>query len=358
MNDYGEPVSVVYAQVASEANTEIVEVGTSWVVQTGGPQSTTVRIVLTRKDGMVRDLWLTPESSDGVHFTGSAAQALVALIRGLAFVPLHSDPDDSRRWSSRLDALGVVDIEGLAAAYSQEPELVRDLIQSDATAEDVIALAKRRQVVERFRRLMADDAYMKEESDRLNGPESVWQDLIERNPWLLGISLGAQLITAWNEDKLEQVVSGHSIANRGKRPDAVMKSAGQVQSFALTEIKRHDTPLLGSPYRPGVWGPSAELAGAIAQAQVTADLASRQIGQRLQATDPNGYDIPGEFTYLFRPRSLLIAGSLEQMRTPEGGDSLDRVRAFELFRRHLQNPEILTFDELLARAEFLVALAS
>jgi hypothetical protein len=32
----------------------------------------------------------------------------------------------------------------------------------------------------------------------------------------------------------------------------------------------------------------------------------------------------------------------------------DRYYSFELFRRHLQGPEIATFDELLERAKLLV----
>lgn len=41
--------------------------------------------------------------------------------------------------------------------------------------------------------------------------------------------------------------------------------------------------------------------------------------------------------------------------TKELDDDLDRLAGFELYRRNLRNPEILTFDELLARARFIVA---
>lgn len=39
----------------------------------------------------------------------------------------------------------------LSALYSREPEHFRDLIRNDTTAEDLIALARRREVVKTFR---------------------------------------------------------------------------------------------------------------------------------------------------------------------------------------------------------------
>ena len=41
------------------------------------------------------------------------------------------------------------------------------------------------------------------------------------------------------------------------------------------------------------------------------------------------------------------------LRPPE----FARFSSFELYRRNLYEPEVLTFDELLARAEWYVALA-
>jgi hypothetical protein len=62
----------------------------------------------------------------------------------------------------------------------------------------------------------------------------------------------------------------------------------------------------------------------------------------------------GEHTYLVRPRSFLIVGSLAQLRS-ERGVHVAKLRSFELYRRNLYEPEVVTFDELLARAEWHVA---
>jgi hypothetical protein len=62
-------------------------------------------------------------------------------------------------------------------------------------------------------------------------------------------------------------------------------------------------------------------------------------------------------TYLLRPRSFLILGDLSQLQGAGGGVHRARFSSFELYRRNLYEPEILTFDELLARAEWHIALA-
>ena len=61
-----------------------------------------------------------------------------------------------------------------------------------------------------------------------------------------------------------------------------------------------------------------------------------------------------DMTFLTRPRSFLVIGRLDELIGDGGGPNLSKVRSFELFRRSLAEPEIVTFDELLARAEWTV----
>src|SRR5207245_206695 len=128
------------------------------------------------------------------------------------------------------------------------------LIKSDVEAPDVIALAHRRDAVERFRELLTDPGEFAAERERCGGrPEKVWQEFLEANPWILGISLAGQLLTSWSDERLEQVVAGFSVASPGKRADALLRTAGLVSSLVFAEIKHHETPLLGTEYRPGAW---------------------------------------------------------------------------------------------------------
>ena len=66
------------------------------------------------------------------------------------------------------------------------------------------------------------------------------------------------------------------------------------------------------------------------------------------AVDMSAYDT-GETTYAVEPRSFLVIGDMAELR---GND--DKVACFELYRRHMRSPEIVTFDELYQRARCIV----
>lgn len=279
---------------------------------------------------------------------------LIDLIKALDSIPVDGEStviiDDQllRDFFSAPDAMG--------RAYAQDPERFRALIQSDADARDVIALQHRREVVETMRTWLKDDAAFDVEKDLAGGPERAWQRLLEVNPWVLGIGLGGQLLTSWDKDKLEKVVVGSDIQTVGKRVDALLRTNGIVRSLAFAEIKHHRTELLAEQYRPGAWRPSNELAGAVVQVQQTVRMAVRDLGDYIEERAEDG-SRTGTGTFIVRPHSFLIVGSLSQLLGQGGGPIDDKVHSFELFRRNLHEPEIMTFDELLARAEWHVKLA-
>jgi len=115
------------------------------------------------------------------------------------------------------------------------------------------------------------------------------------------------------------------------------------------------TPLLGTEYRPACWPPSSDLTVGVTEAQQTVQIASEDIGTRLADIDNTGADT-GDSTWLLRPRSFLIVGHLSELRGVSGVYA-DKFRSFELYRRNLYEPEVITFDELLARADWHVTLA-
>jgi hypothetical protein len=213
----------------------------------------------------------------------------------------------------------------------------------------------RRQGVEVFRRLLDNREFFDELIPQGQGPEAVWQKFFDSHRWIFGGSLAGQFLLPWDAERLEQIVAGHSIMGVGKRADALMRTAGLVRSMVFMEIKHHRTKLLGEEYRPGCWSPSRDLSGAVAQVQCTIQHGVAAIGGcRLSECARDGSDIPGAFTYLLRPRSFLVVGNLNEMIGETGGIRRDKYQSFELYRRHMQEPDILTFDELLKRAEGLV----
>ena len=237
--------------------------------------------------------------------------------------------------------------------YNRDPERFKSLIESDVSATDVIAIAARRSALERFETLLNDPAEF--ESARQGGKrESVWQLFFEENPWVLGVGLSGHLFTAYDPKKLERTVAGSSIADKGKRVDALLTTSGVVRSLVFAEFKLHDDPLLHEEFRPGCWSPSAQLTSGIAQAHTTIDRARDDLGAWLSPRDEQGFPT-GESIFTGMPRSFLIIGRLGSL-TRDGRPHPDMVRSLELFRGHLHTPEVLTYDEVLARARWALEL--
>lgn len=233
----------------------------------------------------------------------------------------------------------------------------RALIESDANADDVIALQRRREVAKRMRSWLEDASAFDAAAADAGGPERAWQRLLEANPWVLGVGLAGQLLTSWAPGQLEQTLVGRGIRSVGKRADALLQTAGIVRSLVFAEIKHHRTVLLAEEYRAGCWSPSKELAGAVVQAQQTVHLAAQELGDYVEDQSQQG-ELLGSGAFLLRPRSIVVVGSLAELVGPSGGALRDRVRSFELFRRNIQEPEIMTFDELVARAAWHVQSAT
>lgn len=111
--------------------------------------------------------------------------------------------------------------------------------------------------------------------------------------------------------------------------------------FVFVEIKKDTTTLLrtGDPYRAGCRGVSSELSNAVTQVQKTAFEFTQQ-GYRVALNDCNGDDT-GHMVYSIERRCFLIVDDTKELRGNE-----DKVACFELYRRNIRMPEILTFDEL------------
>ncbi len=61
----------------------------------------------------------------------------------------------------------------------------------------------------------------------------------------------------------------------------------------------------------------------------------------------------GERLFLYQPRAVLVVGSLGEFQG-EHGINDEQYSSFEMFRRNIVNPEIITFDALYERARCIV----
>ena len=255
----------------------------------------------------------------------------------------------------------LVDEASRLELYRRYLPAIKELLEADVDAPEIISFARRRHQLQEFDQLLHDEEHFSEERRAMQvgghavGSERVWQRFFEANHWIFGTGLVPQFLHAFDPERLEQTAVGRSIFGAGKRPDAVMRTAGVLSALAFVEIKAHDTALLErEPYRSGTWSPGDHVVGGVAQCQVTVDEVVRQAHRALALSDEDGYRI-GE-ALICRPRSILVVGSLEQF-VREGNVHVERFDSFERFRRSIRDPEIVTFDELYERAAMSLALS-
>lgn len=322
-----------------------------------------LKVQVVREPGVVREIRIQarkkdpndPKLDDLVILNREGSNKLIDLIRNLDSIPVTGNT------TSRVDddvlTRILSDQSELQRLYEQNPGAIQALVETETSAAEIKELKNRRDVVDTMQSWLDDDEAFAEAKDEAGGAEKAWQNLLEANPWVLGVGLGGRLYTTWDEGKLEQTVRGANLQTSGKRADAFLVSNGLLRSVALAEIKHPDTPLLSqTQYRSDVYAISHEFSGAIAQAQETVRAAKESLAGWISERDAEGGNT-GDGAYLVEPRSFLVIGSMSDLFSAEGNRIDAKFRSFESFRSNLKSPEVLTFDELVERARWNVELA-
>lgn len=244
-------------------------------------------------------------------------------------------------------------IESAAKNSREQNEAFSKLVEEFAL-RDLKAVAYRRAELQYFQRLLEDPDFRDEQRKEHSGPEKLWQAFFERNPWIFGYGLSYMPLEKLSGRSLETYIVGQSIGGPAKEADALMKSNAIISGMSVVEIKTFETRLMDSKVeRAGVYHPSSQLSAAVAQVQVSIQLAVEQYERSIRLEDKQGFKT-GEELYTVQPRGFLVIGNLDQFR--ENGKVNDRMyRSFEVYRRSLRSPEIFTFDELYERARLIVA---
>jgi len=174
--------------------------------------------------------------------------------------------------------------------------------------------------------------------------ENWWQNFFSGNKWIFGYGLNYQILRTVQEQP--QYTGANVTRSGGQRGDFLQSTSAEVRFTVLVEIKKPSTALLHEEYRNGAWNVANELSGGVAQVQSNAKRWEVE-GSR---TDANRDLVEGEHdAYTVQPKGIVVIGNTAQL------DTRDKRNSFELFRRNLNNPEVITFDELLERARFIIA---
>lgn len=165
--------------------------------------------------------------------------------------------------------------------------------------------------------------------------EGRWQDFFNENPFILNMAFGYPVIKVRDQAS----VGGRKLSGDGEKITDFLVKNSLTNNTAIFEIKTPQTAVLNkTPFREGVFIPSADLSGSINQALDQRYQFQKQIAQIKDNTRP--YEIES-----YAVHCCLVIG-----RTSQGND---QKKSFELFRRNSKDVEVVTFDELLEKLKQL-----
>lgn len=291
-----------------------------------------------------------------VHFS-FVGNEILELKNFIDSIILLNFPDEHKTKVESTDLLKIKKI------FSENPDigLIEQVLSNNVTGKDIVALGYRKDQLEIFEKLLSqEDYFSKYKSERSITdirPESVWQHFFKQNDWIFGYGLNYVFNEPLAGQKLEQIIQGADVVQSGKRADGLLKSRGILNSLCLVEIKTHKTRLLkqvATPYRADSWQVSDDLNGGVVQSQKTIQktIENIKLSPIVKPSNKSG-DPTGEVIFSYQPKSYLIIGNLAEFQA-EHGINREKFSSFELFRKNVLSPEIITFDELYERAKFIV----
>ncbi len=234
-------------------------------------------------------------------------------------------------------------------------QLVKTLLDDGSiSSSDLVSLGYRKRQLDNFNKLLNDKNFFGDCKKKLDKKrdEDVWQYFFEKNSWIFGYGLSYVFCVGYDDDKLEQVVSGYDFSNAGKRVDGFLSTLSDIQQFALVEIKLPDDKLVSREVRSACWAVSNEVNDGVAQIQKTTHKFKENYFSKVDEKNDAGF-LTGRTVYNFVPQSYLIIGRLNSFMG-ENGINEEQYSSFQLYRDSITKPQIITYDELYNRAKFIV----
>ena len=172
-----------------------------------------------------------------------------------------------------------------------------------------------------------------------NDSEEFWQEVLTQNSFLFAQLFSFPVIILENQ----AYVGGKSISNRGGNVIDFLCANNLTRNVVLVEIKTPVTRLLGAKYRGDIYNISNELSGSVIQVTNYKN-SLMQNYMTLAGSEEESFEA-------FDPRCIVIIGNIDS----ELADRRQR-KSLELFRMGLKDVQVITYDELFGKVEFLVKL--
>jgi hypothetical protein len=229
-------------------------------------------------------------------------------------------------------------IKILKSVNGEERTNLLQKIKNDLTKKDIDILLGRKDALETFKYHISKEEWS----------EKDWQKFFNEQKWIFGYGLDYRMLTQFDR---EMNVSSTGTDNKEK---ATVDFLMTFTDFTATvEIKKPSTPVFDkTKNRSGAWGFHSDFIGAISQ------VLEQKAEWHILGQQNNLYNKEGNEKLEKRTRDakaiLLIGNKSEFAELENKREKEIKQDTFELFRRGSRNIEIITFDELLERANFIV----
>ena len=338
---------IISAVVEKQPFDEFITVTDQLVLRRGPKGQQELKIVIYEDERMIENIiiqhFFIDNGKPKKYCINLSKEEYTKLLNMVLYIR-HADlsrPEKTKLFDSELE-FSIDDIDPLLSVVKGNDQAIKTILENIVTSKDLVSIAYRKKQIEKFEQML----------DERSAKELEWQKFFEMNRWIFGYGLNYIFSIGLDGKKLEQTVAGHTFMNHGKRTDGLLKTAGFINNLCLVEIKTPQASLVKKEYRASVWQPGDEVVGGVSQIQKTVSEMKSWMQSRIALKDDLG-DPTSEIIYTYEPKSFLVVGCLDEFITTNGVNE-DKLGSFQLFRRNLHNPEIITYDELLGRAKYIV----
>lgn len=321
----------------------------------GNSRKTQVTALVTQDDKKIKRLtlqtfksrsgdWIESVEKDEFTFRSDEFDRLLSFLRQIEFIDMSNDQNfQIEDISSQAGPKAIIDasdrnlVQRIKNLDGAQRDAVLRALQRSLTDDEVNTLLGRKQGLEEF-----------EAQIRGDWSESQWQDFFEREHWVFGYGLDYRIMRQFSR---EAVVGSGGIDNQNKPVTDFLMTF--TEYTVLVEIKRPGTAIFKQTKggRAGTWEFTSDFMSAVSQLleqkaewssfAETGEHYDKATGRRLTARTRNA-------------RCILVIGSRAEFEGPGSEREANLKRdTFELFRRECRSIDIVTFDELLERAQFI-----
>lgn len=323
---------------------------------TGNSRKTQVSALITQDDKKIKRLtfqtfksrsgdWIESVEKDEFTFRADEFTRLLGFLSQIEFIDLSNEENfQIEDISTKTGPKAIIDasdrgiIDRIKSLTEGQRKGLLHALQQSLTDEEINILLGRRQGLEEY-----------EEHMRLKDwSEAQWQNFFEHEQWVFGYGLDYRVMRQFDR---ETTVGGGGSDNQNKPVIDFLMSF--TDYTVLVEIKRPDTPIFRASRggRAGTWEFSPEFVSAISQIiEQKAEWLS--FAQSSEHYNKSGTEILTARTR--NAKSILVIGSRDEFSRSKNPRTANVMRdTFELFRRENRTIDIITFDELLERAQFI-----